>query len=98
MLEKLKELLKKANENGIYLPMVRDPKTGAGSVSLTLVVMSFTACIVGLIGKWSGYLGGIDMTQALNLFMVCAGLYWGRKLGSSKDGIKSEPVESTSKE
>ena len=63
---------------GVPLPMVRDPKTGEGSVSLTLVFISFNIVLLGLVGKAAGALGGVDLTQALNLFYACAALYWGR--------------------
>lgn len=69
----------KMNKYGVPLPTVRDPKTGLGSISLTLVFISFNMVLIGLVGKWAGALGGIDLTQALNLFYACAALYWGRK-------------------
>lgn len=69
----------KMNKMGVPLPTVRDPQTGMGSISLTLVFISFNAVLIGLVGKWAGALGGIDLTQALNLFYACAALYWGRK-------------------
>lgn len=86
MLEKLKEFSNKLNELGIPLPMLRDPKTGKSSVSLTMLFISFNTVLIGLVGKWSGALGGIDLSQALNLFMVSAGLYFSRKMtGSATD-------------
>jgi len=84
--DKWKEFVGKMNAAGIPVPTVRDPKTGKGSVSLTLVFISFNMVLVGLVGKWAGALGGIDLTQALNLFYACAALYWGRSF--SKDGDK----------
>ena len=82
------ELISKANANGIPLPMVRDPKTGRGDVALTLVVMSSALVMIGLMGKWSGKLGGIDVANALQFFYASSGLYWARKL--STDGKKTE--------
>lgn len=73
------QLNNKLNKYGIPLPTIRDPLTGKGSISLTLVFISFNAVLVGLVGKWSGALGGVDIAQALNLFYACAALYWGRK-------------------
>jgi hypothetical protein len=84
MMEKLKQLARKMNDLGIPLPNVRDPKTGKGSVSLTLVFISFNLCLVGIVGKWSKVLD-VDINQAINLFMVCAGLYWGRKFQHDSD-------------
>ena len=60
------------NKYGVTLPSIRDPKTGRGSISLTLVFISFNMVLVGVVGKWSGALGGIDIAQALNLFYACA--------------------------
>lgn len=73
--------------------MIRDPKTGVGSVSLTLVFLSFNAVLVGLVGKWSKSLDGIDLNQALNLFYACAALYFGRNL-STKGGttVSGDPA------
>jgi hypothetical protein len=85
----------KMNKYGVPLPLVRDAKTGLGSVSLTLVFISFNVVLIGLVGKWAGALGGIDITQALNLFYACAALYWGRKFqggGSSLGDVDPLPA------
>lgn len=80
------------NTKGIPIPILRDPKTQEGSVSLTLVFISFNVALVGLVGKWAGALGGIDLNQALNLFYACAALYWGRKIqgGDTTPSQKSQ--------
>jgi hypothetical protein len=77
----------KMNKYGVPLPLVRDAKTGLGSVSLTLVFISFNVVLIGLVGKWAGALGGIDITQALNLFYACAALYWGRKFQGGNSSL-----------
>jgi len=84
--EKWLELVDKLNKKGLPVPTIRDPKTGLGSISLTLVFISFNFCLVAMVGKWSGRLGGVDPSQALNLFMVCAGLYWSRKMQRDDKG------------
>lgn len=71
--------------------MVRDPKTSKGSVSLTLVFLSFNIWVVSIIGKWAGQLGGIDPSQTLNMFMVACGLYFGRKM--QKDPSTEVPAK-----
>lgn len=96
MLDKIVELFKKANEHGIYIPVVRDPLFQTPSVTLTTVVVSFGMCVIGLIGKASGFLGGVDMSQALTLFGISCGIYLGRRVGKSADG--SVTVEESSKE
>src|ERR1017187_1193067 len=87
------------NQKGIPLPMIRDPKTGIGSVSLTLVFVSFNLVVVGLIGKYSKMLDGVDVGQAIQLFSMCAALYWGRKFQKDPKGQINidETVDSTVK-
>ena len=63
---------------GVPLPMVRDPKTGKGSVSLTLVFISSALVILGLVGKWSGHMGVVDISNALEFFYASSFLYFGR--------------------
>lgn len=82
----IKQWVECANKKGIPLPSLRDPKTQEASVSLTMMFISFNIVLVGLIGKMAGYLGGVDVQQAIYWFMVCAGLYFSRRIG--KDGNK----------
>lgn len=94
--DKMKSVVEKFNKFGIPLPMIRDPKTGEGSVTLTLVFISFNTALVGQVGKIAGVLGGIDLAQANYLFLMCLGAYLGRKMqgdgkkvdieGDKKDG------------
>jgi len=81
MLEQLKDLLEKLNSKGFPLPVLKDPLSQLPSVSLTLTFISFNIVVIGLIGKISGYLGGIDLDQSIVLFGVCASLYWSRRVG-----------------
>lgn len=76
----LRAFVERMNSLGVPLPMVRDPKTGAGSVSLTMVVVSFFVAVMGLIGKISKFLGDVDMSQTLWLLTISSSLYFGRKL------------------
>jgi hypothetical protein len=85
ILEKWKQFVSDMNSKGIPVPMIRDPKTGA-SVSLTLVFISFNVWLVSIIGKAAGALGGMDPSQTLNMFIVCAGLYFGRKFQKDEKG------------
>lgn len=82
------EITRSMNERGIPIPMIRDSHTGKGSMSLTLVFISFNVWLMSVVGKIAGHLGGMDPNQCLNMFLACAGLYWGRKF--QKDGDKSE--------
>jgi len=81
------------NALGVPLPMVRDPKTGSGSVTLTMTVMSFTACLMGQIGKISNLLGNVDLSQANYLFLMCLGAYLGRRMQDRGVPAKREPAK-----
>lgn len=85
LLKKWNAFVNKMNAKGIPVPLLRDPRTGA-SVSLTLLFGSFNIWVVSIIGKASGALGGIDPSQTLNMFIVCAGLYFGRKFQRDENG------------
>ena len=76
--KKILKLTRAANQQGINLPMIRDPKTGLGSVSLTLVFISSIFVVMGLVGKWSGRFGVIDIDNALEFFYASCVLYFGR--------------------
>lgn len=100
--DKVCQCSRDANVFGINIPMVKDPKTGTGSVSLTLVFISSALVLVGLVGKWSGYLGTIDIDNALEFFYASSALYFGRKWTSKTkntlDGsITQDEVEKPSK-
>jgi hypothetical protein len=77
LVTKWKEFVEKMNDKGVPLPMVRDPQTLEGSVSLTLVVMSSFLVVVGIVGKAAGLIGGIDMNSAFNFFYASTTLYFG---------------------
>ena len=74
-----KKFVDKMNEKGIPAPTIRDPKTGEGSVSLTLVFVSSLLVIGGIVGKWSHMLGEINLSYALEFFYASSALYFGRK-------------------
>jgi hypothetical protein len=86
MVQKLKAFINKMNQYGIPLPLLRDPKSGMSSVSLTMMAISFVICSVGLVGKFAGPLDGINLGEALTLFGVCASLYFGRNLSVASKG------------
>lgn len=96
LIEKWKQFVSNMNSKGIPMPMIRDGKSGEGSVSLTLLFISFNVWLVSIIGKAAGALGGMDPSQTLNMFMVCAGLYFGRKFQRDPDGkMTFESTETT---
>jgi len=69
----MKEIIRKWNSLGINLPLARDPKTGTGSYTASLVVISSICVIASLVMPF------IDKTQSLSFFIASASLYLGRK-------------------
>lgn len=90
-MDKLKQFIRTLNEKGIPLPLLRD--RGIASVSLTMMFISFNMCIIGLMGKAAGLLGGVDLGQALTLFGITASLYWGRKFQTKEITVEKEEVK-----
>lgn len=86
------------NTAGIPLPFARDPKTQKSSVSLTMMLVSFAVAVVGLIGKASGFFGGVDLSQAMMLFGLSSGLYFSRKISKDANNITVEAPEEKKEE
>lgn len=85
-MNKLFELLKVANEKGIYIPLLRDSTTGKGSVTLTMFWISFNIAILALIGKVARLAGDIDYSSVIWLYAVTGAFYLGRKIQTGKTG------------
>jgi hypothetical protein len=87
-LKEVRAWIAKLNSLGIPMPMVRDPKTGASSVSLTLVFLSSIYVQLALLNSFALMFKGIDVTNALYWHGMCVALYFGRSY--KKDGAKVE--------
>jgi hypothetical protein len=70
-----KKVVVNANSKGIPLPMVR--YKDEGNPALTLVFISAALVTIGIVGKWSGHLGGIDMNAAMEFFYASSTLFFG---------------------
>ncbi len=75
--------------------MLRDPKTGKGSVTLTMFWIAFNVSLLTLAGKITKVLGDVDYSNVLWLLGLTGGMYLGRKFQTSKDGVS---VDEGSKE
>lgn len=100
----VKKLVLMCNSYGIPLPLARDPKTKTGSVSLTLVFISSVMVLLGLVGKWSGKLGVIDINNALEFFYASSFLYFGRNwrtgattVEGTEESSSAPPVKKTTR-
>lgn len=81
-LQSIKDSITSMNIVGVPLPVMRDPKTGKGSITATLVVMSSFLVMVSLFSKV------IVKSGAFNFYVVSLSGYLGRKMMS--DGSKME--------
>ena|ERR1035437_2634037 len=72
-----KKIAISCGDKGIPLILARDPSTGKASVPLTLVVLSTVMIVIGIVGKWAGHLGGVDMVNAMQFFYTSCSLYFG---------------------
>ncbi len=85
LIQKLKDLIKKMNEAGVPLPMIR--VDGKPTLTGTLVFLSFNTALLGQLGRFSKLLQGVDLSQANYLFMISLGAYLGRRFqGDGKGG------------
>lgn len=86
MLEKIKNWLIRANEEGIPLPLLRDPVKNEGSYTLTMYFISFNLAALTLLGKVTKLVGDVEYSNVLWLYGMSASIYLGRKFQKSKDG------------
>jgi hypothetical protein len=86
--DKIIDMSRKLNQNGIYIPLLSDPKTKMGSVSLTLLFLSSVYVQFGLINKFAKIVDGVDMNNALEWFLITSGLYFTRSLSKK---VQSSP-------
>lgn len=80
MLDKLKELIKKLQDNGVPVILLQDPLTKKPGVSFSLLVVSFVLSVFALINKFAKIVDGVDVDNSLELLIICASLYFGRSL------------------
>jgi hypothetical protein len=93
MKEKLHSIIKELQSRGLPLFFVQDPVTRLPSVSLTLLIVSFTLAILSLLNKVANIVDGVDVENTLELLIITASLYFGRAFtrgstGSSLDTSK----------
>ena len=102
MFEWFDNLLGKFNSDGIPAPMVRDPKTGKGSITATLVVVSSGICgaccmlaILSALAKAGGVFSSFTEAQqaiqnafgiSFQFFLACGGFHLGHSFQRSEKG------------
>ena len=93
MYDKFKAFIKDLQDKGVVLLFVKDPVSKQPSVSLTLLIVSFTLCIVSLLTKFSGLVGGVDVDNTFELLLITAGLYFSRGLSKKVQSDKKKEEE-----
>lgn len=90
MPDKLKELIRRMNEKGIPLPVARDPATGKGSVTFTLVAVSAGIIVIGLLNSAAQIFKGVDMESALYWNGMSLAAYLGRRMSGNGKNVEIE--------
>jgi hypothetical protein len=84
MFEKLKAWVHKGNSLGIPFPVFRDPLSGRGSISATLVFISSICVVLSLVTKI------IDHSGSFSFFIASCSLYFGRKAQTKADSLPDD--------
>jgi hypothetical protein len=76
VLDKIKAYIQRGNELGLPIPVVRDPSTGKGSISATLLVVSSIMLIASLVTA------KVNNSGAMEFHALSLATYLGRKYQS----------------
>jgi hypothetical protein len=109
VVQKWKDLVDTANSKGIPMPMVRDPKSGLGSITATLVVVSSGLCAISILMMLAVFLSKMTAFFTLNdatfnimkeafsssmqFFIAAIGAYLGRKMQKTGNDVVLEKEE-----
>lgn len=88
MLEKLKRVYAEMLEKGIRLPLFRDYKTGAPSVSYSILVIAVTYTMVAIGLNIAGVTDNVS--SSMELLYASMALYFGRTFGQKGKEIVSQ--------
>lgn len=78
LMSKLKSKIKEWQEHGVPVFFFRDENKKAPSVSLTMMLISFSLAIFGLINKFTKIVDGVDVDNSMELLIITSSLYFGR--------------------
>ena len=63
------------------------------SITCTMVIVSFGICVIGVIGKVSKVLDGVDLTAAHSLLVISLSAYLGRKLQQNGKQVEMSDIK-----
>lgn len=92
LFDKINNKIKDWQKEGVPILFWRDEQKKAPSVSLTMMLISFALCVFSLINKFAKVVDGVDVENSMQLFLICAGLYFGRSL-SKKTQTDDKTIE-----
>lgn len=98
MFAKIKNWILSLNEEGVPLPLLRDPKAKTGSVTLTMFWISFNIAILTLAGKITKVIGDVDYSNVLWLLGLTGSFYLGRRIQGDGKNMSLEGNAEESKE
>lgn len=87
----MKNFIKRMNEKGIPLPMIR--VNGNPSITATFAFISFNTALFGQVGKVTSLIGNVDLDAANYLFFGCLFAYLGRRFTAEGKKIEVEKEE-----
>ena len=98
-LEKIRAAMKTASlklaDYGIPMLMLRDPFTKRASLPFSMMVIAIVLVVIGIIGKLSALVGGIDKGSAMQFLTTSAALYFGHSWVHNETTSPSGQVESS---
>lgn len=92
LFDKINNKIKHWQKEGVPILFWRDEQKKSPSVSLTMMLISFALCVFSLINKFAKVVDGVDVENSMQLFLICAGLYFGRSL-SKKAQTDDKTIE-----
>lgn len=93
--KQIKDFIKTLQNDGVPLMFIKDPRTKTPSVSLTMLMISFALVLFGILNKWTQWIQGVELDNAMELLYLTTGLYFGRAMSKQTSGtIDPEKTES----
>ena len=91
MIAMMKKFRSTWNNKGINAPVMRDPKTGKGSITASLVVISCICVVISLVTN------KLDKSGAFQFYLASIGVYLGRKITNKDGSIIDSTLDKTKK-
>jgi hypothetical protein len=93
--QKWKDAAAKLATYGVPMLMLRDPLTKKASLPFTMVTLAIMLVVIGIVGKLSALVGGIDKGLAVQFLTTSAALYFGHSWVSQTTTEPDGTVEKT---